>query len=36
MLYDLYIVTRDLTDDEQTELENAGNCCWDTVYEKYM
>ena len=34
-MIDLYLLTRDLPDDEQAELEAAATCCWDTVYEKY-
>ena len=34
-LIDLYIVTRELSEDEQAELEAGNTCCWDTIYEKY-
>ena len=32
---DLYILTRDLTDEETEELESNLVCCWGSVYEKY-
>ena len=32
---DLYILTRDLTDEEHAELSGPPTCCWSTVYEKY-
>ena len=34
-MIDFYLLTRDLPEGEQAELEAASTCCWDTVYDKY-